>query len=153
LAYSETLGRLLEEEFTNETLPANLKEQYVECSVIFKLIEQAVASKYIVLNDKGELRFGFTVKLGTAQVKKDISIILKEGENIEFKIDQTTDFFKFLKVEDRKLSVKNGCDTWFPVLLSKVPIQNRRFFEIEITKAGDKYVMLGVTLFEYRNKK
>jgi hypothetical protein len=28
-AYSETLGRLFEEELTDETLPANLKDNYV----------------------------------------------------------------------------------------------------------------------------
>jgi hypothetical protein len=48
-AYSETLGRLFEEELTNETLPANLKENYVECSVIYELIEHAVAGKALGL--------------------------------------------------------------------------------------------------------
>jgi hypothetical protein len=68
-------------------------------------------------------------------------------------MDQTADFYKCLNVEGRKLSVKNGCDSWFPVLLSKAPIQNRKFFDIEITKAGNRDVALGVTLFEHRNKK
>jgi hypothetical protein len=77
-AYSEALGRLFEEELTNEILPANLKENYVECLVIFGLIEDAVAGKQVVLNDNGELRFGFTVRLGRADVKKEISIMLKE---------------------------------------------------------------------------
>jgi hypothetical protein len=73
--------------------------------------------------------------------------------NIEFDIDHTTDFYKFLSVEGRRLSVKNGFDKWFPVLLAKAPIQNRKFFEVEITKVGNKCMMLGVTVFEYRNKK
>jgi hypothetical protein len=77
-AYSETLGRLFEEELTNETLPANLKEHYVECSVIYGLIEDAVAGQSVVLNDNGELRFGFTVRMGRADVRKDMSVMLKE---------------------------------------------------------------------------
>jgi hypothetical protein len=72
--------------------------------------------------------------------------------NIEFWIDETTDFYKLVSVEGRKLSVKNGCNHCFPVLLAKSPIQNRQFFEVEITKAANKCVALGVTLFEHRNK-
>jgi hypothetical protein len=73
--------------------------------------------------------------------------------NIEFSIDETTKSFKFINVEGRKLSIKNGCESGnFPVLLAKAPIQNRKFFEVEITNAVKKWVMLGVTLFEHRNK-
>jgi hypothetical protein len=77
-AYSETIGRLFEEEFTNETLPANLKETYGECLVIFGLIEEALANKQVILSDNGELRFSFVVRLGKIDVKKEISLMLKE---------------------------------------------------------------------------
>jgi hypothetical protein len=72
--------------------------------------------------------------------------------NIEFSIDETTDFYEFVNVEGRKLSVKKGGSKCFPVLLAKSPIQNRKFFEVEITKAGNKRVVLGITLFEHRNE-
>jgi hypothetical protein len=72
--------------------------------------------------------------------------------SIKFEIDCATDFYKYLNVQDRMLSVKNGYNGWFPVLLSKAHIQQRKSFEVAIMKAGNKFVMLGVTLFEHKYK-
>jgi hypothetical protein len=77
-AYSEILGRLFEQELIDETLPANLKEQYVKCSVIYGLIGEAIVGKQVVLTDSGELRFRFTVVLGKEEIKKEIVVMLKE---------------------------------------------------------------------------
>jgi hypothetical protein len=76
-AYSETLGRLFEEELTNDTLSANLKDNYGECSVVYELIEHAVAGKQVMLSDSGELRFSFMLKMVKTEVKKEISVMLK----------------------------------------------------------------------------
>jgi hypothetical protein len=76
-AYSETLGKLFEEEFTNETLPANLKEQYEDCLVIYELVGDAVASQQVVLNDNGELRFSFKLMMGKIEKRKEILVMLK----------------------------------------------------------------------------
>jgi hypothetical protein len=76
-AFSETLGRLFEGELTNDTLPANLKEIYVGCSVIYELIEDAVVGKQVILSANGELRFCFMLKMGRTEVKKEISVMLK----------------------------------------------------------------------------
>jgi hypothetical protein len=68
---------MFEEELTNETLPTNLKENYVGCSVIYELIEDAIIGKQMTLNDSGELRFCFMLRIGRTDVKKEISIMLK----------------------------------------------------------------------------
>jgi hypothetical protein len=76
-AYSETLGRLFEDELTNETVPANLKENYENCLVIYELMGDAVTSQQVILSDNGELRFCFMLKMGRIEVKKEISVMLK----------------------------------------------------------------------------
>ncbi len=77
-ASSELAGKRFKSEFTDDTLPTNLKHTYKKCESLYSLMNEAAAAKKVGLSNAGELKFTFTLKSGVVQVEQEIMIMLKE---------------------------------------------------------------------------
>ena len=56
-ASSELAGKRFKSEFTDETLPTNLKDISKKCKALYSLMNDAAAAKKVRLSNTGELKF------------------------------------------------------------------------------------------------
>lgn len=77
-AYSEMLGKVFESELTDDAMPNDLKAQFIQCSIIYDLIEESFVNKLgVTFNDNGELLINCSVRMGKTDIKKQITVLLK----------------------------------------------------------------------------
>lgn len=69
--------RRFESELTDDTLPVPLRSSYGDCNTIFEILRE-VPEQEAVLQDNGELKFGFSLKLGKVELKREIVIFMVE---------------------------------------------------------------------------
>ena len=80
------------------------------------------------------------------------AMITQTHSKISLEVDTTSQFYKYLRVEDNTLSVLPGYTNWFPIFLSGVPLKDKQFFEVSITVAGNNNMMVGINLSSNRKK-
>lgn len=97
-----------------------------------------------------ELLAANTLKLD--QLEKRQYALSIHSERIQFELDSNATFYKYLVLNDRKLSIQRGASSWFPILLSRLPIRRKQHFDIELTKFTVKLLAVGITIFDSRNK-
>lgn len=90
--------------------------------------------------------------LKVESIEKQVGIANKETK-ILFGLDSTSEFFKYVQLDGRRLSIKGATTAgWFPVFLSRIPIHKRQYYEIELTAFNNKLLAVGITTMENRNK-
>lgn len=78
-ASSDVTGRIFEENFTDDTLPSDIKASFYECAIFFELIAECIHKhSAIALSESGELKLELVYKLGRSEVKRAVQFQLKE---------------------------------------------------------------------------
>lgn len=71
---------------------------------------------------------------------------------VDFHLDTSSPFFKFVMLEGRRIKVRGGAPGDFPILLTKIPLKGRSACRIIIEEPGNLGFGLGIIATELRNK-
>lgn len=55
-----------------------VKETYGDCSIAYELLREIIAAKGVTLNDNGEIKFTYLIKMGKMEVKREILVNMTE---------------------------------------------------------------------------